>query len=66
MLFRSTYALTNTTMRYALELADKGAKGAARGSKPISLGINTLDGHVTCQPVAQGVGLEYVELGKLL
>ncbi|MBL8718684.1 MAG: alanine dehydrogenase [Myxococcales bacterium] len=62
----STYALTNTTMRYAVELADKGVKAAARASKPLALGINTLDGHVVCQPVAQGVGLEYVELSKLL
>ena len=53
-------------MRYAVELADKGVKAAARASKPLALGINTLDGHVVCQPVAQGVGLEYVELSKLL
>jgi alanine dehydrogenase len=62
----STFALTNTTIRYALELADKGVKAAAKGNKHLGLGINTLAGQVVYQPVAQAHGLEYVELSKLI
>jgi alanine dehydrogenase len=61
----STFALTNTTMKYALDLADKGVVAAAKASKPLMLGVNTYGGHVVYQPVAQATGTEYVELSKL-
>ncbi len=62
----STFALTNTTIRYALDLADKGVRAVAQASKPLSLGVNTFAGQVTYQPVAQAHGLEYVDLAKLI
>jgi alanine dehydrogenase len=62
----STFALTNTTIRYALDLADKGVRAAAKASKPLALGVNTFGGQVTYQPVAQAHGLEFVELAKLI
>jgi len=62
----STFALTNTTIAFALQLADKGARVAAQASKPLAGGFNTFAGHVTCAPVAAAHKLEYVELAKLL
>ena len=62
----STWALTNTTIRYALALADKGAKQAAREDKALALGFNVLDGHVCYKPVADAHGLPYVSLQSLL
>jgi alanine dehydrogenase len=61
----STFALTNTTIAYALELADKGV-AAAKTNKPLARGFNTFGGHVTYAPVARDQKLEYVELSKLL
>jgi alanine dehydrogenase len=62
----STFALTNTTIRYALDLADKGVKAAVKANKHLALGVNTFSGHVVYQPVAQATGVEYVELSKVL
>jgi alanine dehydrogenase len=62
----STFALTNTTISYGLELADKGAKAAAQGSKILARGFNTYAGHVVYQPVAAAHNLEYVDLAKVL
>jgi alanine dehydrogenase len=62
----STWALTNTTMGYALKMAEMGLPAAARADKSLALGINTYGGHVTYEPVAQAHKLEYVPLTKLL
>ncbi|WP_394823493.1 alanine dehydrogenase [Pendulispora albinea] len=62
----STWALTNTTMAYALKIADKGLVAAVRDDVALARGVNTHKGHVTCEPVAQGQKLEYVPLSKLL
>ncbi len=62
----STWALTNTTIRYAINLADKGAKLAARDDKALALGFNVLDGHVCYQPVAEAHGMPYVPIQSLI
>jgi alanine dehydrogenase len=62
----STFALTNTTMKYALQLADKGAREAAKQDRALAGGFNTFAGHVTCAPVASAHKMEYVELSKLI
>lgn len=62
----STWALTNTTIHYAVRIADQGLVAAARGDKPLSLGINTYGGHITCAPVAEAHQLEYQPLEKVL
>jgi alanine dehydrogenase len=62
----STWALTNTTIPYALKIADKGLVEAAKADQALAKGINTFKGRVTCEPVAQAHKMEYVSLAKLL
>jgi alanine dehydrogenase len=57
----STYALTNATLPYQLEIATLGARAAASKSEPIRLGVNTANGHVCNEPVARDLGKNYVE-----
>ncbi len=62
----STYALTNATLPYQLDVALLGAGGAARQDPAIALGVNTANGHVTNEPVAEFLGCPYVDpLGAL-
>ncbi len=58
----STFALTNVTLPYAIELANKGFRKAITDNAPLRLGVNTFGGHVTYKAVAEGVGLPYVSL----
>ena len=62
----STYALTNVTLPYAVALADKGWREALRDDRPLALGLNTHDGHVTYGPVADAHGMESVALEDVL
>jgi alanine dehydrogenase len=62
----STYALTNVTLPYAIELASRGWREALSRDKALALGLNTYDGHVTYGPVAEAHGLEYVKLEEVL
>ena len=62
----STYALTNVTLPYAVDLANRGWREALRGSRPLALGLNTQGGHVTYGPVAEAHGLESVSLDSVL
>ena len=55
----STQALTNVTYRYVQLLADCGAKEACLKQPALTGGINTLDGKLTCQAVAEAHGLKY-------
>ena len=57
----STYALTNATLPYQLQLALLGASGAAKADPAIALGVNTVAGVLTNQPSAQALGREFVE-----
>ncbi len=52
----STYALTNATLPYILDVALLGAAGAARRDKALALGVNTANGHITNGPVAEFLG----------
>ena len=56
----STYALTNVTLPYALELA-KGLEPALARSSALRLGLNTHQGKVTHRAVAEALGLPYSE-----
>jgi alanine dehydrogenase len=56
----STYALTNATLPYQLDVALLGAGGAARQDPAIALGVNTAGGHVTNEPVAEFLASPYV------
>jgi alanine dehydrogenase len=62
----STYALTNVTLPYAVELADKGWRDALRANRPLGLGLNTHDGVVTYAPVAEAHGITAVALETVL
>lgn len=55
----STQALTNVTYRYVQLLADCGLKEACLKQPALAGGINTLDGKLTCQAVADAHGLKY-------
>src|SRR3954463_7545106 len=62
----STYALTNVTLPYAVELADHGWRKALQRDRPLSLGLNTHNGAVTYGPVAQAHGLAAVTPEEVL
>ena len=62
----STYALTNVTLPYAVELADRGWRDALRADHALSLGLNTYDGQVTYGPVAEAHGVQSMELAEVL
>ena len=62
----STYALTNATMPYVVDLAEKGLERAAREDPALALGVNTYKGQVVYEPVAEAHGLESVPLDSLL
>jgi alanine dehydrogenase len=57
----STFALSNVTLPYGLQLADKGIE-AVRSDVALSKGVNVYKGHVTYEAVAQAFGLEYTPL----
>lgn len=61
----STFALTNVTIPYALDLANHGME-AVRKSMPLQKGVNTHAGRVTYEPVALATGLPYSSLEKWL
>ncbi|NIK67636.1 MULTISPECIES: alanine dehydrogenase [unclassified Paenibacillus] len=61
----STFALTNVTMPYALDLASRGWE-AIRASVPLQKGVNTYRGTVTYEPVAAASGLPYTPLQRWL
>ena len=58
----STLALTNATLPYALQLADKGWRRAAKENPELALGRNFVEGRVVYRPVAEAWGLEYEPL----
>jgi alanine dehydrogenase len=62
----STTALTNATLPYALQIADKGWRGAMRENPEIKLGANVIQGKITYKAVAEAFGLEYFPVESLL
>jgi alanine dehydrogenase len=62
----STFALTNVTLSYAQELADKGLRRALHGSIPLQRGVNVLRGQVTHAGVAAAFGLKHTPIDALL
>ncbi len=57
----STIALTNATLRYGLEIANKGLEKACKDNDVIFSAINTYDGSLTCKNVADSFQLYYVD-----
>jgi alanine dehydrogenase len=61
----STYALTNATLPYAVELATRGVRAAVETDPALALGVNTLAGQVPNPAVAEALGRDAVELERL-
>jgi alanine dehydrogenase len=57
----STLALTNATLPYALQLANKGWRQALRDNPALLKGLNVHDGKITYQAVADAFGLEFAD-----
>ena len=62
----STLALTNATLPYALQLANKGWQQALRDNPALLKGLNVIDGKVTYRGVAEAFGLPYHEPAQFL
>lgn len=58
----STQALTNATLPYALELANKGSEQAIADSTALRTDLNIYRGKVTNQAVAASLGLDYSDI----
>jgi alanine dehydrogenase len=64
--YTSTYALTNVTLPYAVEIANHGWKEACRNDHALALGLNTHDGQLTYPSVGDAHGLESLKLDEVL
>ena len=62
----STWALTNATLAYAVQLADKGWRQACRDNASLALGLNTVAGQITYPGVADAFGLGYTKPADIL
>ena len=62
----STLALTNATIPYALEIADKGWIRAMIENREIMLGANIVNGHITYKGVSDAFGLDFMPIDSFL
>jgi alanine dehydrogenase len=62
----STYALTNVTLPYAVEIANRGWRAALQADPSFAPGLNTYAGVLTCPPVAEAHGLPVKPLSEVL
>ncbi|OQP23758.1 alanine dehydrogenase [Geobacillus zalihae] len=62
----STFALTNVTIPYALQIANKGYRAACLDNPALLKGINTLDGHIVYEAVAAAHNMPYTDVHSLL
>jgi len=62
----STLALTNVTLPYAIQLANKGWKKACKEDSALALGLNTHAGKITCKGVSEAFGYEFVPPEKVI
>ena len=64
--YTSTLALTNATLPYAIQLADKGWKRAAQENPELVPGLNVINGDIVYQAVAEAFGMDYTPVVKYL
>jgi alanine dehydrogenase len=62
----STIALTNVTIPYALQIANKGVHQAIAENPALKLGVNVANGEITYEAVARDLGYEYVPVETAL
>ncbi|MFC0263944.1 alanine dehydrogenase [Fontibacter flavus] len=64
--YTSTLALTNATLPYAIQLADKGWKKAAQENPELVPGLNVINGDIVYKAVAEAFDMDYVPVEKYL
>lgn len=64
--YTSTLALTNATLPYAIQLANKGWKQACSDNAELCLGLNVVNGKVVYEGVSQAFGLDYTPVAEVL
>ena len=57
--FTSTLALTNATLPYAIQLANKGWKKATRENRELLLGLNMINGNIVYEAVAEAFDMPF-------
>jgi alanine dehydrogenase len=62
----STYALTNVTLPYALDIANRGLEDAVRANPPLSQGVNVYVGEVTNNGVAEAHAMAFAPLPSVI
>jgi len=62
----STYALTNSTLTYGLELANRGFPQALARNKALAQGLNTFAGKITYEGVASAFNLPYTPVDEVI
>lgn len=64
--YTSTLALTNATLPYAIQLADKGWKKACLDNRELALGLNVINGEIVYEGVAEAFNLPFTPMEKYL
>jgi alanine dehydrogenase len=62
----STYALTNATLPYILEIANLGIQNAASRDRALARGINVIEGKITNEAVAEALNVPYYALSSVV
>jgi len=62
----STFALTNTTLPFLQEMADRGVAEAVRADPALAEGVNLWRGRVTCRGVAESLALDHTPLDEAM
>jgi alanine dehydrogenase len=64
--YTSTLALTNATLPYGLQLANKGWKKACKENEELLLGLNIVDGKIVYKGVSEAFNLKYTPVAEVL
>ena len=64
--FTSTTALTNKTLPYLIEIANKGWKKASIDNSEIKSGVNVIKGNIVNKNVSEAFGLNYINIDSLI
>jgi len=64
--YTSTLGLTNATLPYAVELANKGWKKALTENVELMKGLNIANGHIVYKDVADAFDMEYTSISEVL
>lgn len=64
--YTSTIALTNATLPYALQLANKGWKKACQDNEELKMGLNIVNGKIVYKGVADAFKMKYVDVDTVI